>query len=160
MKLSLKVFILVFVCFVQVLAGELKVEEVKTLGLMKHKVIFQERILKKVKGEKIYSGKLIARWGTQVYELVEGFYSCDLKKSCELVEYERIATFESCVVEGERAECHTVISRDTYSSSSDYDDSTVGVSFGEVDEFPSRSRISDRDYDGEQRSYDEYDDLF
>ena len=58
--------------------------KVKELGPMRNKVIFQSLDLKKIKGTSVVKGKLVARWGTQVFEVVEGFYQCNKKNQFEV----------------------------------------------------------------------------
>ena len=131
-------------------AAEFKVQKVKTLGAMKHKVIFQSRDLKPVKGTNILKGKIVAQWGLHVYEVVTGLYACNKNLSCKLTDFERIATYQSCkVVESAKVECRKRIAGDSTTISNDgvvisddpdriYDDMTRDL---EVEgDFPVRSK--------------------
>jgi hypothetical protein len=111
---------LISVASINCLATEYKIQKVKTLGPMKHKVIFQSANLKKLKGTNILKGKLVAQWGIHVYEVVSGFYSCNRNNLCKLTDYERVATFEKCIVKSEvKIECRKRIGVSSPGNSSD-----------------------------------------
>lgn len=86
-------------------AEQLTLVKVTEIGVMKNKVIFQSKSVKKVKGTNLVKGKLVAQWGLHVFEVVNGFYSCNKKNICKLTDYERVATFESCVVKNQKVKC-------------------------------------------------------
>ena len=105
-RLTLFIATLISVFSLNCLATEYKIQKVKTLGPMKHKVIFQSANLKKLKNTNVLKGKLVAQWGLHVYEVVSGFYSCNRNNSCKLTDYERLATYEKCTVKSEtKIEC-------------------------------------------------------
>lgn len=79
-------------------AAEVRVQKVKTLGPMKHKVIFQSTDLKKIRGSQLLKGKLVAQWGLHVFEVATGYYACNKNLYCKLTDYDRVDTFEKCVV--------------------------------------------------------------
>jgi hypothetical protein len=123
--------LLVMSASVSALAENFRVQRVKTLGPMKHKVIFQGKDLRKVKGTNLLKGKIVARWGVHVYEVASAFYTCNTKNYCRFSAYERVATFEKCeVVNKNKVQCRYRIAGDTYSS----DDSRDVISYENPDE--------------------------
>lgn len=86
-------------------AEQLTLAKVTEIGVMKNKIIFQSKSVKKVKGTNLVKGKLVAQWGLHVFEVVNGFYSCNKKNLCKLTDYERVATYESCVVKNQKVKC-------------------------------------------------------
>lgn len=86
-------------------AAEVSLIKVKELGLMRHKVIYQSPNFTKVKNTNAVTAKLIAQWGVHVFELVNGLYICNTKRICKLKDYQRIATYESCIVSGSKVKC-------------------------------------------------------
>lgn len=128
------------------LAENFRVQRVKTLGPMKHEVIFQGKDLRKVKGTNLLRGKIVARWGVHVYEVATAFYTCSSKNYCRFSDYERVATFEKCeVLSKKKVECRRRIAGDTYSS----DDSSDVISYENPDE------VYD-EYGGRRGHYEDY----
>jgi len=104
MKLALMCLALVFSFNSE--ATNLRVKKVKTIGVMKNKVIFQGTNLKKVRNTNYLQGKIVAQWGTQVFEVLTGYYSCNKKDVCTLAKYETVATFQKCTVsKNKRVRC-------------------------------------------------------
>lgn len=140
-------------------ANDYKLVKVKTLGVMKNKVIFQSQNVKKVKNTDVVKGKLIAQWGTEVFEVATGYYKCNTKNVCRLTDFDRVATFKSCVVSGDKAKCTQKIVGDTSSSDSDR-----SISYGNPDEvrgdYDHDRRRDDYDSEFPVRIVDEYSDLF
>lgn len=137
-------------------AAEFKVKKVKTLGDMKHSVIFQSKDLKKVKGTNLLKGKLVAQWGLHVYEVVTGFYACSKDLSCKLTTYERIATFEKCtVVSKTKVECRKRISGDSTVITND-----VVVAEDPDSVYDDVTRNLDEEGDFPVRTVDEFDGIF
>jgi hypothetical protein len=143
-------------------AADYSLQKVRTLGPMKHKVIFQSADLRKIKKTNVIKGKLIAQWGLHVYEVVNGFYSCNKDKRCKLTDYERVATFEKCTVKSKtRVECRKRldggISGSSSGSNSDVifqdDPDSIRDDFG-------RSRYDDRETEFPARVRDEFEDVF
>lgn len=127
--------------------------KVKELGPMKTKVIFQSLDLKKIKGTSVLKGKLVARWGTQVFEVVEGFYQCNKNNVCRLTDYNRIATFESCIVKNNKVACRNKLaSESTWNGSLDI----------KIDSSPDNRDDSSRDSSADfpVRITDEFSDIF
>lgn len=142
-------------------ANGLKVKRVTVLGPMKHKVIYQSQELKKTKSKSVYTGKLVAKWGEHVYEVVKGSYECKASV-CELVDYTRLATFESCTVRKDKVSCKDKISGDTDDFSGNSNDDIVYENPDEVSDSLGNSRSDEFDY-GERSSgsvYDEFGDLY
>lgn len=132
--------------------------KVKELGPMRNKIIFQSLDLKKIKGTSVLKGKLVARWGTQVFEVVDGFYQCNKNNVCRLTDYNRIATFESCIVKNNKVACKNNLASDsTWTGSSDV----------KIDSSPDSTDDSSRDIsspdssvDFPARITDEFSDIF
>lgn len=93
-------------------AFDLKLVKVKELGPMKNKVIFQSSDVVKIKGSNMVRGKLVAQWGTQVFEVVTGHYTCNKSNICKLTDYERVATYESCKVKNNKVTCSKKLAGD------------------------------------------------
>lgn len=130
-------------------ANVYRVQKVKTLGSLKHKVIFQSTDLKKIKNSNVLKGKLVSQWGTQVYEVVNGLYACNQNNYCKLTDYERIATFEKCVVKAKKVSCSKKIGGNSSTAGSDeiivhdspdsvYDEYDHRRNYDEYSEFPVR----------------------
>lgn len=103
-------------------SADYRIQKVKVLGTMKNKVIFQSADLKKIRGQNLLKGKLVAQWGVHVFEVVNGLYSCNKSNYCKLVDYERVATFEKCIVKNKtKVECRKKIVGDSYSGNSNGD---------------------------------------
>lgn len=127
--------------------------KVKELGPMRNKVIFQSLDLKKIKGTSVVKGKLVARWGTQVFEVVEGFYQCNKNNVCRLTDYNRIATFESCIVKNNKVACrNNLASESTWNGASDI----------KIDSSPDsiEDSTNDNSVDFPARISDEFSDIF
>lgn len=144
---------------VQVSANELKIKKISELGPMNHKVIFQSENLKPTKKKNEFTGLVVLKWGVYVFETVSATYKCSQKNICSITSYERVQTFESCVVKNNKVKCSKPLT-DSSSSSDDSErenDSTSPDLI--VDEFDNdRSDSSDSDFP--ERSSDEYGDLF
>ena len=132
--------------------------KVKELGPMKTKVIFQSLELKKIKGTSVIKGKLVARWGTQVFEVVDGFYQCNKNNFCRLTDYNRIATFESCIVKNNKVACkNKLVSDAAWPGALDI---KIDPSPDSTD-YPSRDNSSeDNSFDFPARITDEFSDVF
>lgn len=155
----LSMTILSFVLTTNSFARDLKVKRVTKIGPMNNKVIYQSPILKKTKSKNIYSGKLIAQWGVHVFEVVKGIYECKPSKVCELVDFQRIATFESCLVKNDKVRCLNKISGDDSSIASENSNDV------KMDSPDSTYDSSERRYDDgldefPPRIQDEYADIF
>lgn len=101
-------------------AAEVRVQKVKTLGALKHKVIFQSTDLKKIRGSNLLKGKIVTQWGVHVYEVTNGFYACNKDLYCKLTDFERLATFEKCTVtKNKKVQCRKRIGGHNYNGSSD-----------------------------------------
>ncbi len=86
--------------------AEYRVQKVRTIGGLKNKVIFQSTDLRKVRGKNLLKGKLVAQWGTHVFEVLNAYYACDRRNFCKLDSSTRVATFEKCEVKSPlRVEC-------------------------------------------------------
>lgn len=141
-------------------AATLKIEKVSVLGPMKHKVIYQAEVLSKTKSKSVFTGKIVAKWGEHVYEVVKGSYECK-NSTCKLVDYTRLATFEYCEVKGKKAVCRNKISGDTDILTNDSSD----VSYENPDEVSDslgNSRNDDSDFPERSSGsvFDEFGDLY
>jgi hypothetical protein len=140
-------------------ASSYRVERVRTLGPLKTKVIFQSKDLKKIKRSNVLKGKLVTQWGTDVFEVVQGFYSCNSKNFCRLTDFERIATYKKCVVKKNiQVECQVKLgggSSSALSASSEIIilDNPDSVS----DEFSRRNLGDESETDFPARVQDEFD---
>lgn len=137
-------------------AGEIKLVKVKELGPMKHKVIFQSTDVKAIKGSNMVRGKLVAQWGTQVFEVATGFYTCNKSNTCRLSDFERVAMYESCKVKGNKVSCTKKISGDD--SSNDSRDVIVSGNPDALEDGPARDNGVDTDFP--VRIQDEFSDIF
>ena len=126
-------------------AANVKVQKVTTLGVMKHKVIYQSRDLKRVKGTDLLKGKLVTQWGTQVFEIVMGYYKCDRLNRCSLTDYDRLARFEKCVVSknNKKVSCSKPVNSSSYVS----DTPDVVVNSGHFDHYDEWNQGSNSNYD-------------
>jgi len=140
MKRFLSAIIVAGMMFSANASEELTLIKVKELGLMKNKVVFQSKKVKKIKGTNVVKGKLIAQWGLHVFEVVQGHYACNTKNICRLTDYERVATFESCTIKNQTAKCTKKISGDDSSISSDREITVFPD--GALDEYDNSSRES------------------
>lgn len=126
-------------------ASELRVQKVKTIGDLKHKVIFQSKDLKRVKGTNVITGKIVARWGVHVYEVATAYYECNKNLVCKFFDYETAATYEKCEVKSAvKVECRSRLAGETYSGNS-----------GEIISYENPDEVYD-EYGGRRSSYDEY----
>lgn len=138
--------ILISLMALSAFSAEYRVKKVQTLGPLKHKVIFQSTDLKKIKNSNVLKGKLVTQWGVHVYEIVNGLYSCDKKNVCTLTDYERVATFEKCVVRSpKRVDCKKRIGGSNYTGGDSRDIF--------INESP--DTVYD-EYDNGRRGYDHY----
>lgn len=136
-------------------AGEIKLQKVSAIGVVKHKVIFQSSDVKFVKKSNIVRGKIVSKWGTNVFEVGTAYYLCNEKNFCKFVDYDRVAMFESCIVKNNKVACSKKITADSSGVTNDVNASenpdAVSDSFESVNddlnEFPARIQ-------------DEYSDLF
>lgn len=137
-------------------ASELRLVKVKELGPMKNKVIFQSSEVKKIKNSNMVRGKLVAQWGTEVFEVVTGFYACNKNNLCKLSDYERIATFKLCKVKNNKVTCSKKISGED--SISDTRDIITDTNPDGLDDNSVNDRDSESDFPA--RISDEYSDIF
>ena len=156
MKLSALIFGLVFMMGAH--AAELKIQKVKEIGVMKNKVIFQSKDVKRVNKSNIVKGKIVAQWGTEVFEVLTGLYSCNTKNVCKLVDHERVATYKLCVVKGQKAVCSQKISG--VESASESRDIIVAENPDAVTGDYDHSRDNNEYSEFPVRIQDEYSDLF
>lgn len=127
------------------LASELRVQKVKTIGDLKHKVIFQSRDLKRIKGTNVITGKLVARWGVHVYEVATAYYECNKNLVCKFFDYETVATYQKCEVKSAaKVECRNRLAGETYSGNS-----------GEIISYENPDEVYN-EYGGRRSNYDEY----
>lgn len=139
-------------------AQDLRLVKVKELGVMKHKVIFQSKDVKQVKNSNVVRGKLVAQWGTQVFEVVTGYYTCNTKNVCKLTDYERVATYEKCVVKNAKVKCSRKLGGDSYES--DARDVIVNGNPDEVTDSFDNNRTGEYDTEFPARIQDEFSDIF
>lgn len=141
-------------------AANFKVEKVKTLGDMKHKVIFQSRDISFDKETNLLSTLVVARWGTEVFELAQANFKCSKDLNCKFYSYKTVKMFKSCVVENESVQCEKTISGNDYSTGS-YD-VVVSENPDEVKGDYDHSRGNGYDYYPEfpVRDNEEFKDLF
>lgn len=140
MKRFLPAILIAGMMFTANASEEITLIKVKELGLMKNKVVFQSKKVKKIKGTNVVKGKLIAQWGLHVFEVVQGSYTCNTKNICRLSDYERVATFESCVIKNQTAKCSKKISGDDSSINTDREITVFPD--GTLDEYDNNSRES------------------
>lgn len=91
-------------------ANGYKIEKVKTIGLLKHKVIFQSPDVVYQKETKTMKGLVVAMWGTERFEVVDATYKCTDKKSCSYVDNKHLAMFRLCTVKEKEVNCQGRIS--------------------------------------------------
>lgn len=80
-----------------VFSSEIKVQKVTTIGGLKHKVIFQSLDVKNI-GNSYIEGMIVARWGTEVFEVANAYYKCDQSLYCRFHSYKSVATYKLCDV--------------------------------------------------------------
>lgn len=138
-------------------SAEYRVQKVKHLGIMKNKVIFQGQDLQKIKRTNVLKGKLVVQWGLHVFEVVNGLYACNKNNSCKLTDFERVATFKSCVVKSKtKVECRKKISGD----SSPSQEITVQDDPDRVSDEFANERYNDEYSEFPVRVKDEFDGIF
>lgn len=156
MKLS--VLIVGLVIAVNSFGADLTIQKVKEIGPLKTKVIFQSTKVKQVKRSNLVKGSIIAQWGTEVFEVIDGYYKCNTKGVCKLVEHERVATYSLCVVKKQKAVCTNKISgSDEASYSSDL---VIAGNPDEVSDALTNDRYNDENSEFPVRIQDEYSDIF
>ncbi len=69
-----------------------------------HKVFFQSETLKFIQSTELYRGRLITRWGTQVFQVHDAYYACGPRR-CKLQETKARAFFTSCKLTATGAAC-------------------------------------------------------
>jgi hypothetical protein len=137
-------------------ASELRLVKVTEIGPMKNKVIFQSSDVSKIKNSNMVRGKLIAQWGTEVFEVITGYYQCNKRNVCKLNDYERVATFESCKIKNKKATCSKKITGDD-SINNSQDVITEENPDSREDGF---NRENDNDSEFPVRIQDEFSDIF
>jgi hypothetical protein len=81
-------------------AQELKVPSLKNLN--GHKVLFQSPDLVYVASKELFKTRVILRWGTQVHEVGDAYFTCRPTRqspnvqSCKFAEFVRRGFFETC----------------------------------------------------------------
>lgn len=140
-------------------AAEYRIQKVKTLGPMKHKVIFQSADLKKLKKTNVLKGKLVVQWGLHVYEVVSGLYACNRNNFCKLTDYQRVMTYEKCTVKSKlKVECRKKLSGD--SSGGSREEIVVQDGPDSVNDGAVRERFDNTYNDFPVRISGEFDDIF
>lgn len=134
-KMNFLFMLLIALTSLSAIASDYRIRRVETLGVMNHRVIFQSRDLKKVKNSNHLVGKIVIMWGTEVFEVVDGLYTCSAKNFCTLQTYKHVATFRKCAVKAKKVNCTQPISGRDFS--------------GETNDI--------RVYEDPDRVYDEYD---
>lgn len=132
-------------------ATDIRVQRVRTLGAMNHKVIFQSKDLKQVRGTNYLAGKLVVQWGTEVFEVVKGIYACNRNLSCRMVDYKHVASFRQCIVKGSKVACRGQFSGRAYNEGPRSDVVVAENPDAVEDEFGGRGHRND--------SYDRYDEF-
>lgn len=136
-------------------AAELKIQKVKTIGELNHKVIFQSTDVKSVGKSNVVKGKIVAAWGVHVYEVANAYYTCNTKNVCKLAEVETVGMYESCTVKNNKAVCSKKISGTTSDSSAR--DLIVAENPDAVDsEYAGRDTYGEYDSEFPVRIVDEY----
>jgi hypothetical protein len=139
-------------------AADLKIQKVKTIGDLKHKVIFQSKDLKVLENSNVVYGKIVAAWGVNVYEVANAFYTCNEQLVCKFTKVKNVAMYESCTVKNNKAVCKNKISGNTYQDSGDViteNPDAVGTEFGDRD-----SSYGEYDSEFPVRIVDEFSGLF
>ncbi len=155
--MKLVVALVAMVAMSSVFAADVKIQKVKTIGALKHKVIFQSKDVKAIKNSNVVYGKVVAAWGLHVYEVANAYYTCNEQLVCKLSEVKNVAMYESCTVKNNKAVCKNKISGDSTVSSGDVsveNPDAVGSEFGDRDSYG--------EYDSEfpVRIVDEFSGLF
>jgi hypothetical protein len=124
MKIAVTGFIIFlcmsFVGMVSVSSAEMTFPEVKSVGLLKHQVIYSSakyKIKKTDQGTKAYV-KMIARWGLEVYEVGVSEFICKTSETCQFNQWISLATYQSCKVTGTNAKCYGKLGESTGPNSS------------------------------------------
>lgn len=156
--MKLLVVLVAIVAMSSVSAAEMKIQKVKTIGALKHKVIFQSSDVKAIKNSNVVYGKVVAAWGLHVYEVVNAYYVCSEQLNCKLSEVKNVAMYESCIVKNNKAVCRKKISGDSTFSSRDVvaeNPDEVGSEFGDRN-----SSYGEYDSEFPVRIVDEFSGLF
>jgi hypothetical protein len=159
----IKTLLALMITFVSInsFSAEYRIQKVKVLGPMKHKVIFQSIDLKKIKRSNVLKGKLVIQWGVHVFELVNGLYSCDKRNLCKLSDYERLATFEKCTVKGgKKVECRKRLNGGPSSEGPSSEVIINDVPDSVKDDMHRDSRNDDSESEFPVRINGEFDDIF
>lgn len=156
--MKLVVALLAMVAVSSVSAADLKLQKVKTIGALKHKVIFQSKDVKALKNSNVVYGKVVAAWGLHVYEVANAYYTCNEQLACKLSEVKNVAMYESCTVKNNKAVCKNKISGD--SSSSNSGDVVVENPDAVGSEYGSRDSYGEYDSEFPVRIVDEFSGLF
>ena len=136
-------------------SSELRLQKVKILGPQKHRVIYQSADVKFIKKSNLVRGKIVAQWGTEVFEVATAFYACNSKKYCKFQDYERVAMYESCVVKKAAVSCTNKLVNDNDSGSNE-----IGIG-SRPDGISDDSEVIDNDqHEFPARIEDEFSDLF
>lgn len=136
--MKLVVALVAMVAMSSVFAADVKIQKVKTIGALKHKVIFQSKDVKAIKNSNVVYGKVVAAWGLYVYEVANAYYTCNEQLVCKLSEVKNVAMYESCTVKNNKAVCKNKISGDSTASSGDVsveNPDAVGSEFGDRDSY-------------------------
>lgn len=88
---------LLLLASISAFAKDIKIQKVTTIGDLKHKVIFQSLDVKNV-GNSYIEGIVVARWGTEVFEIANVYYKCDANLYCKFNAYKTIGTYKYCEV--------------------------------------------------------------
>ncbi len=136
--------------------GNYQLKKVSNLGAFNHTVVYQSKIVTKTDRSRQVKGLLIVKWGLHVYEVVEGKYLCNKSKMCELIDYSRVATYESCKINKKKVVCSGLL---TQSDSSVFYSSDF-MSESSPDGINEDSRNTDSESEFPARIVDEFSDLF
>lgn len=153
--MKLVVALVAMVAMSSVFAADLKIQKVKTIGDLNHKVIFQSKDVKTLKNSNVVYGKVVAAWGVHVYEVANAYYACNDQLACKLSEVKTVAMYESCTVKNKKVVCRNKISGNSELNSRDVvtaeGPDAVGSEFGDRD-----SSYGDYDSEFPVRIVDEF----
>lgn len=136
--MKLVVALVAMVAMSSVFAADVKIQKVKTIGALKHKVIFQSKDVKALKNSNVVYGKVVAAWGVHVFEVANAYYTCNEQLACKLAEVKHVAMYESCTVKNNKAVCRNKISGNSSNDSGDVsveNPDAVGSEFGDRDSY-------------------------
>ena len=156
--MKLLVAFMAMVAMSSVNASDLKIQKVKTIGDLKHKVIFQSKDLKVLDNSNVVYGKIVAAWGVNVFEVANAYYTCNEQLACKFTKVKNVAMYESCIVKNKKAVCRNKISGNTELDSGDVvaeNPDAVGSEFGDRD-----SSYGEYDSEFPVRIVDEFSGLF